>query len=487
LLGALLCHPGASQPLPAASFTNTGSLTGPRAGHTATLLTNGIVLVAGGYQGGNPLASSEIYDPAKGLWTVAAALHTGRTRHTATLLPNGKVLVAGGGFNETDATPSCELYNPADGTWTSTGSMKFPRVYHSAVLLLNGKVLVACGSLHRLGDDIQTAELYDPATGTWAETGGLSATRDEFTATLLMNGKVLVTGVASVAKASSSTSSAELFDPISQTWALTGSMNSARQSHRAVLLANGRVLVSGGLKDGNALTSTEEYDPNTGTWQALGALTHGRAFHSATLLPDGKVLAAGGVDSSSADLSSAELFDPSTETWTTVNSLSVARNSHSATLLPNGNVLVVGGGLSSAPVWFADAELYDSVPGPVRLLNPVKAPGGNFQFAFTGAPQAGYVALLGESPLPPDPTLFGWHYLGIVPEFATGLFVFSGPPPAMSRAGFYRVSGRLAVFPEDLPCLQAGSGFNPCPNCMACNGELWVQFATCREPCPGGW
>jgi hypothetical protein len=143
----------------------------------------------------------------------------------------------------------------------------------------------------------------------------------------------------------------------------------------------------------------------------------------------------------------------------------------------------VGGGLATASVWFTNAELYDSVPGPIRLLHAVRAPDGDFQFAFTGAPQAGYAALMGGSPSL-DPTLFGWHYLGVVPEFAPGLFVFSGPLAASSGAMFYRIVQGLSVRPEDLGCLQAGSGFNPCLNCMACNGEVWVTFTNCPHNCP---
>src|SRR6266568_1427373 len=104
------------------TFDNTGSLNTARRDHTATLLSNGKVLVAGGYNGGS-LASAELYDPTSGTWTATGSLATARYVHTATLLPNGKVLVAGGA-GALDAPPaSGELYDPASGTWTATGSL----------------------------------------------------------------------------------------------------------------------------------------------------------------------------------------------------------------------------------------------------------------------------------------------------------------------------------------------------------------------------
>ena len=129
------------------SWVPTGSLGTARSRHTATLLPNGKVLVAGGNNGGAALSSAELYDPATGTWTATGSLGTARDRHTATLLPSGKVLVAGG-FNELDGfLSSAELYDPASGTWTATGNLGTARAYHTATLLPNGKVLVAGGTI----------------------------------------------------------------------------------------------------------------------------------------------------------------------------------------------------------------------------------------------------------------------------------------------------------------------------------------------------
>jgi hypothetical protein len=166
------------------TFENTGSLHTARESHTATLLANGKVLVAGGEGGSGSLTSTELYDPASGSWPdpTPNPLTIGRAFHTATLLPNGKVLVAGG-FNSGHLS-SAELYDPASGTWAMTGHLNTARAYHTATLLANGKVLVAGGE----GDTgaLTSAELYDPASGSWAMTGDLIIGRADHTATLLL-------------------------------------------------------------------------------------------------------------------------------------------------------------------------------------------------------------------------------------------------------------------------------------------------------------
>ena len=132
------------------TWTLTGSLHTARYLHTATLLPNGMVLVAGGLGSNlNALSSAELYDPASGTWTVTGSLNTSRVAHTATLLPNGMVLVAGGFDTNLNAIPSAELYDPASGTWTVTGSLTRARYYHTATLLPNGMVVVAGGLYQR--------------------------------------------------------------------------------------------------------------------------------------------------------------------------------------------------------------------------------------------------------------------------------------------------------------------------------------------------
>lgn len=440
-LAALALNLSVTQQSHAASFTTTGALNGNRAGHTATLLPNGIVLVFGGFNGVLRLTTSEVYNPATGVWTNTGPLAIGRTTQTATLLSNGKVLAAGGHVSASGSTATCELYDPATGTWTATGAMATPRGNATATLLLNGKVLVAGGYNRNTGSAVATAELYDPAAGTWTTTGSLAAARNFHTATLLLNGRLLVTGGAPDGAQYTSLSSAEVYDPATGAWTATASMTSPRQAQTATLLTDGRVLVAGGFAVGYFISSAEIYNPAAGTWTPTGSLGSARGIHTATLLPDGTVLAAGGnYNSISAPtivaLSSAELYEPATGTWTASGSLNAARSTHTATLLPSGQVLVAAGYYVNNNVQLSSAELYDSAAGPITLVNLVKLPGGPFQFAFTGAPNGTNTVLTTtDLALPPA----NWTVLGVVPEFSSGLFAFSDTQAANGPQRFYCV------------------------------------------------
>ena len=188
LCAALLVQPCAATPF---QWEYTGSLNTGRYLHTATLLADGRVLVAGGYTVALDLASAELYDPATGTWTVTGSLNTARYCHTATLLPDGKVLVAGGINWYRLQLASAELYDPATGNWTDTGSLNTARCWHTATLLPDGRVLVAGG-----GDGYAPRE-----RGTLRSShGNLDRHRQPqycsvyHTATLLADGRVLVAG-----------------------------------------------------------------------------------------------------------------------------------------------------------------------------------------------------------------------------------------------------------------------------------------------------
>jgi N-acetylneuraminic acid mutarotase len=369
---ALLFASSVLQPAQAGIWVTTGPMNIARSGHTATLLPNGKVLVAGGGYNRGFFSSAELYDPATGTWTTTGSMAANRAYFTATLLPNGKVLVTGGlssqGINN-HALNGAELYDPTTGKWKVTGSMAYPRYYPTATLLPNGKVLVAGGN--KLGGDLSSAEIYDPATETWTNTGSMTIPRMEATATLLTNGKVLVVGGVNQP-------GAELYDPAAGVWTVTGSMSEARRAHTATLLPNGKVLVAGGVAAEGVISSAELYDPDTGAWMKVGRMATARAGHTATLLPDGKVLVTGG----GLFTDSTELYQPDTGTWVDGGEMSEARDQHTATLLPDGTVLVAGGqnqiGNVVDPV--SSADLYVKAPATVTLSNLAQT--------YTGTPRS---------------------------------------------------------------------------------------------------
>lgn len=187
-----------------AAFNKTGSMNTARMGHSATVLANGKVLVAGGWNGSDlsPIvfASAELYDPVRGKWSFTGSMTVARTGQSAVLLQNGEVLVAGGDGN----TPStAELYNPATGTWTATGSMTTARSA-DLILLPSGEVLAAGGN----NNVPSTAELYNPVSGTWAATGSMTAGGFGGSAVLLPNGQVLAVGA----------NVADLYTPSTGSW-----------------------------------------------------------------------------------------------------------------------------------------------------------------------------------------------------------------------------------------------------------------------------
>ncbi|MGO9451908.1 MAG: kelch repeat-containing protein [Candidatus Binataceae bacterium] len=302
-----------------ASSGSTASMNVAREQATAMLLPNGLVLIAGGQGNSGFLSSTELYDPADNTFASSGStvsMNTARTQATATLLPNGLLLIAGGLTTGGVHLSTTELYNSATNTFASSGStasMNTARDVATATLLPNGLVLIAGGSN---GPVLASTELYDPASNTFASSGStatMNTGRDLATATLLPNGKVLIAGGQSGGGAF--LASTELYDPASNTFASSGStatMNTGRVGAVAILLPNGKVLIAGGIDNSGRLSSTELYDPVSNTFAssaATASMNAGREFPTGTLLPNGKVLVAGG-QGNSAILSSTDLYTP---------------------------------------------------------------------------------------------------------------------------------------------------------------------------------
>ena len=332
------------------------------AGHTATLLPSGKLLVAGGVQsGGVGTAAADLFDPVSATWTSAAPMNVMRSSHTATLLADGRVLVVGGSTVSTSSAKgyvnnaSAEIYDPVANTWTATPPMSAARAHHTATLLPDGKVLVVGGeNLLYLVEP--TAEIYDPVANTWSAPRAEPITeRSQHTATLLPSGLVLIAGGFDIVNGTlTPLASAVLYDPVLHTstttdihgvtttvvtggmdFTATTAMAFPHYGQSATRLANGRVLVVGGNS-----TQTELYDPVAATWTTQGSTTATHTLHGAVLLPDGRVMVVGGTQFAQP---AAELFDPTAGTWTAAANMLVVRSNPTATLLSDGSVMVCGG------------------------------------------------------------------------------------------------------------------------------------------------
>lgn len=287
-------------------------------GDSVTTLNDGRVLVVGDLPSPGDWNGAQIYSPAKNAWKSTAFLVDKRRWHTSTLLLDGRVLVTGGRERSGRVLHTVELFDPADDSWTSTSVMHRGRALHAAALLDDGRVLVVGG----FDDDLKTlasAEIYDPDTRTWTLLNDMSEPRSLPSASTLHDGRVLVTGGSHTGTGPAAVhSTAEIYEPETNTWSSAGRLVVNRAGHSATVLRDGRVLVVGGAGPATNIAQAEMYDPAVNAWSPAGLLALARAGHSAALMSDGRVIIAAGWGDDGSAGHLVELFDPRVGTWLTM-------------------------------------------------------------------------------------------------------------------------------------------------------------------------
>ena len=321
--------------------TWTAAASIPLARHysAAVKLADGKVLVVGGVSAGIGYTNqTDLYDPATDSWTTGAPMLAARSDPSATVLKDGRVLVVGGDRSINASLASAEIYDPATNTWSATGSMSTARTRHSATLLPDGRLLVLGG--YRAGSPVtflQTGELYDPLNGTWTLMATpMSVPRGQHGAQLVDGGNaVLLVGGVGGASGFSQLTSAELF-PVADSGSSTPVVGA---------VPAGNVYISTPLADGGALamsdvsTTALRFSPDGRTFTTSTIFSSvARPLPTITLLADGRVLVAGGVG-----LGTAEIYNPDVNVWTAAAPMSTARSRATAVLLDDRSVLVISG------------------------------------------------------------------------------------------------------------------------------------------------
>jgi hypothetical protein len=341
-------------------------------GAGSAVLRDGRVLVAGGAFGSSSSSATDsvtIYDPATGHWSAATHMLQPRAYPMVVTLADGSVLVAGGSRNLQPLDTAERYYQ--DGTWVAAGRLNVPRTQGTLTVLGDGRVLAAGGGIEGSPGWASTAsaETFDPRTGLWSLAAPMSVSRAFQTATLLGNGDVLVAGGATTYNGTHGTvtNTAEVYTPKSNSWRSASPMSVARYADAAALLPDGRLLAAGGwsftANTDLSLASAEIYDPASNAWTATGSLNDARGSLVMAALPDGRLLAVAGVDPAYRVLASTEIYDSKLGTWQMTGRLPVALERPAMGTLPDGRVVVAGGAIdATAGHLTAVCAVYSAAP-----------------------------------------------------------------------------------------------------------------------------
>jgi hypothetical protein len=343
-LAVAVCGPSSKQPTDstgstaAGSLASVGEMSAARAAHTATTLADGRVLLVGGLDAAG--SSAELFDARTRTFTRTGSPLFARASHTATILADGRVLIAGGYNGEYLA--STEFYDPSRGVFEPGPAMREPRSGHVAVPLTDGRVLFV-GGVSTGWSFLASAELYDPGTNHFVATGGMSVPRESHVGVRLADGSVLVVGGHSGRREKIQIyASAERYDPARGVFVAAGAMTKRRHKHAGIALPDGRVMITGGADerdDQGVYGDAEVFDPATNRFTALGMMRRPRYKHDGTLvrLRDGTILVAGGAGT-------VEIFDPARNAFQLGATTSPLPGSFSAAAaLGDGSVLITGG------------------------------------------------------------------------------------------------------------------------------------------------
>lgn len=330
------------------SWKQTGDLQAGVDADNAFALADGRVVSVGipGYVDWWP-PTTQFWDSSTNTWTKAASAPAlpAIAHATPVLLDDGRILVSGFCASSCGGGSNTEIYDPASDTWSLPGQMTTGRYFHRAVRMLDGRVLVMGGCIASgCGADTATAEIFDPAAGKWSAAAPMKAHRATFSATLLADGRVLVTGGYN---ATGTLTENETYDPARDRWTVNPPMPHPHAAHISITMPDGRVLAAGG-DTGLGLPGREAdvFDPAKGQWKAAGPMADAREYFAAANLPNGRTIVIGGYSVKGemfVTLSSCEYFNARKNAFAPAPSMKHERTEFSVTTLANGKVMAVGG------------------------------------------------------------------------------------------------------------------------------------------------